>query len=123
MGVIEGIDRFEGRCSLKTWMYRILINRARTRGAGVPDPAVLVAAAVDEPVVDPTRFLPEGHRWGGFWADPPTVECPEEQALAKEMRGILGSVLDRLPTRAHVSQLRDMQDFTAEEVCAAPRHR
>ena len=119
MGVIEGIDRFEGRCSLKTWMYRILVNRARTRGERESRTRPFSSLPPSsEPVVDPARFRPDTHRWGGFWADPPTAELPEEQALAKEMRGILEFVIGRLPEAQRiVLSLRDMQDFSAEEVC------
>jgi RNA polymerase sigma-70 factor (ECF subfamily) len=119
MGVIEGIDRFEGRCSLKTWMYRILVNRARTRGERESRTRPFSSLTpVEEPVVDPGRFRPDSHRWGGFWADPPTAELPEQQALATEMRGMLKDVIAELPDAQRiVISLRDVQDFTAEEVC------
>ena len=71
MGVIEGIDRFEGRCSLKTWMYRILVNRARTRRAGVTDAPVLVAASVE-------RTRRRSHRASG-----PTLTGGEASGLIR----------------------------------------
>ena len=76
LGVLNGLDRFEGRASLKTWIFRILTNRAMTRGQREGRArAVLVARrrrAEDEPAVDPDRFLPEGDRWPGHWAISPT---------------------------------------------------
>jgi RNA polymerase sigma-70 factor (ECF subfamily) len=119
MGVIEGIDRFEGRCSLKTWMYRILVNRARTRGERESRTRPFSSLERDnEPVVDPARFVPAGHRWGGMWATPPSRNFPEEQTLAGETRGILQSVLEELPANQRtVLSLRDLQDLTSEEVC------
>src|SRR5436305_14436302 len=68
VGVLRGIDRFEGRSSLKTWIYRILMNTAKTRGQresrSIPFSA---AARDDEAAVDPDRFLGPDHRWAGGW--------------------------------------------------------
>src|SRR4051794_36818695 len=68
LAVLRGIDRFEGRSSLKTWIYRILINTAKTRGQresrSVPFSA---AASPDEPAIDPDRFLDADHRYAGGW--------------------------------------------------------
>src|SRR5947208_13016927 len=72
LAVLRGIDRFEGRSSLKTWIYRILMNTAKTRGRREAR-SIPFSAAVrgDEPVVDPDRFLGPGHRWpGGWWMGP-----------------------------------------------------
>src|SRR3954471_16491760 len=68
IAVLRGVDRFEGRSSLKTWIYRILINTAKTRGQresrSIPFSA---AAGGDEPSVDPDRFQTEEHRRAGGW--------------------------------------------------------
>ena len=119
IGVIEGIDRFEGRSSLKTWMYRILVNRARTRGEREARTSPFSSLAPsDEPTVDPDRFVPAGHRWSGMWATPPHTNVPEQRVLAGETREILQSVLDDLPPNQRaVLSLRDLQDLTSEEVC------
>src|SRR5688572_14899227 len=65
LAVIEGIDRFEGRAAVKTWMCRILVNKARTRGVrdkrSVPFSAL--AGADDDPTFPPDRFLPAGDAW------------------------------------------------------------
>src|SRR3954468_24019675 len=83
IAVLRGIDRFEGRSSLKTWIYRILINTAKTRGQresrSIPFSA---AASYDEPAVDPDRFLDAGHRWAGAWMlGPAEWMTPEEELL------------------------------------------
>src|SRR5437763_14368688 len=66
LAVLRGIDRFEGRSSLKTWIFRILLNTAKTRAQrearSIPFSA---AARADEPTVDPDRFLGANHRWAG----------------------------------------------------------
>src|SRR5436189_625724 len=81
LAVLRGIDRFEGRSSLKTWIYRILINTAKTRGQrearSVPFSAV---AQDDEPAIDPDRFLGADHRWAGGWMlGPGEWQTPEEE--------------------------------------------
>src|SRR5256886_12424176 len=74
LGVLKGLDGFEGRSSLKTWVFRILVNRARTRGQreARSQPFSAVGPAGKEPVVDPDRFYDTG-RWAGVWSAPPTV--------------------------------------------------
>jgi RNA polymerase sigma-70 factor (ECF subfamily) len=121
MGVIRGIDRFEGRSSLKTWLFRILVNRAKTRGEResrtVPFSALESGEA--EPAVDSGRFIGPGHRWSGFWATPPTrANPPEERVLAAEAVAVLQPVIDDLPPNQRlVLTLRDVEGFTAPEVC------
>src|SRR5438876_1107351 len=90
LGVLEGLSRFEGRSSLKTWIYRILINRAKTRGVresrSVPfSPLGASAEDADEPAVDPSRFRSTGY-WVDHWAEPPSVwddDTPEKLLLSK----------------------------------------
>jgi RNA polymerase sigma-70 factor (ECF subfamily) len=121
LGVIRGIDRFEGRSSLKTWLFRILVNRAKTRGEResrtVPFSSLDTGEA--EPAVDPDRFIGPGHRWSGFWAVPPTrANPPEEGVLAAEAVGVLQPVIDDLPPNQRlVITLRDIEGFSAPEVC------
>jgi RNA polymerase sigma-70 factor, ECF subfamily len=117
--VVEGISRFEGRSSLKTWMFRILVNRAISRGEreGRTRPFSSLSAGEDEPVVDPSRFHGPDFRWAGFWATPPSHNFPEERALMGETRALLASVIAELPPQqALVLSLRDVQDMSAEEV-------
>src|SRR6266545_1478131 len=87
LAVLNGIDRFEGRSNLKTWIFRILANRAKTRaereGRTIPFSALRNPEGVPESAVDADRFLdPEHPRWPGHWATPPT-QWPEERLLGQ----------------------------------------
>jgi RNA polymerase sigma-70 factor, ECF subfamily len=125
LGVLRGIDRFEGRSSLKTWLFRILVNRARTRGArehrSLPLSA-LEAAGGDEHV-DPDAFLDAGHpAWGGWWASYPCSweGIPDDRVLARETLVLAREALDALPERQReVLVLRDVIGMEPEEVCEA----
>jgi RNA polymerase sigma-70 factor (ECF subfamily) len=118
--IIEGIDRFEGRSSLKTWMFRILLNRSMTRGEreARTQPFSSLAPIDAEPVVDPARFFGGNHRLAGMWAAPPSQNYPEERALGSELRALLRSVIDELPPQqAIVLSLRDAEDMSSADVC------
>ena len=124
IGVLDGIDRFEARSSLKTWIFRILTNIAKTRaqreGRTVPFSALERPAAVPEAAVEPERFLPPDHdRWPGHWSAKPE-RWPEERLLAAETRAVVERAIDELPAaqRAVIS-LRDIEGWTAEEACNA----
>ena len=121
LGVIQGIDRFEQRSSLRTWMFRILVNRAKTRGEreGRARPFSSFRSGVDdEPAVDPDRFLSAG-RWAGFWSAPPSAEhLPDAGVLAAELGDRLTEAVAALPAAQRtVLELRDVQGLTAAEVC------
>jgi RNA polymerase sigma-70 factor, ECF subfamily len=122
LGVIRGIDRFEGRSALKTWMFRILVNRAKSRGEreGRTKPFSSLAPELesDEPSVDPDRFLDSG-RWCGFWQAPPSTQhLPEAHALAAEAgERVLAAIAVLPPNQRLVITLRDVQGFSSAEVC------
>jgi len=124
LGVLRGIDRFEGRSSLKTWIFQILTNTAKTRaereGRTVPLSA-LAGLEGDEPSVDPNRFLDEQHeRWPGHWAAPPSRwdELPEEALLGHETLAVLEQAIAALPDmQRRVIELRDVEGWTSQEVC------
>jgi len=113
IGVLNGIDRFESRSSLKTWIFSILTNIAKTRGQregrAVPFSALERPGDEREPAVDPDRFV------AGEWAAGPQP-WPEERLLAAETRGVVDRVIEQLPTaqRAVIS-LRDIEGWSAEE--------
>jgi RNA polymerase sigma-70 factor (ECF subfamily) len=117
LGVIQGIDRFEGRSSLKTWLFRILVNRAKTRGErearSRPFSSLAGELEADEPAVDPERF-----RTDGSWATPPSAHrLPEEEVLAAEAGEQLMAAIDALPpAQRTVIILRDVEGLSGPEV-------
>lgn len=127
LGVLHGLDRFEGRSSLKTWIFKILTNIAATRAArerrSVPFSALAVREAEDgEPSVDADRFFPPDHdRWPGHWALGPTRwETPEAGLLGAEVRELMLREIHRLPpAQRTVIALRDIEGWSAEDVCGA----
>jgi RNA polymerase sigma-70 factor (ECF subfamily) len=122
LAVIRGLPNFERRSSLKTWIFRILVNRAQTRGVRerrvVPFSAL--APSDDDPTVDPDRFLPPGHPVAGYWSATPTrfFELPEERLLAAEAAGLIAQAIAGLPDRQRrVIELRDVEGWESTEVC------
>jgi RNA polymerase sigma-70 factor, ECF subfamily len=127
LGVLNGIGTFESRATLKTWIFRILVNRAKTRaereGRTVPFSAFARDDEAGEPAVDPSRFLDASHpRWPGHWAAPPQRwdELPEECLLGRETLALAREAIDALPARQReVILLRDVDGWSPEEVCDA----
>lgn len=127
LGVLNGLDRFEGRSSLRTWIFRILTNRAKTRGERerrtVPF-ATLGERESEDGVtaVDPERFLPADHdRWPHHWAAPPRrwETSPEEALTSSETLRIVRSTIDGLsPMQRLVITMRDLEGWPAAEVCS-----
>jgi RNA polymerase sigma-70 factor, ECF subfamily len=120
--VVEGLDAFEGRSALRTWIFGIVINIARRRG--VRDarivPFASLATGDGEPAVDPGRFLPADHdRWPGHWAIPPEP-WPDAALETSEALAALRAAVEALPeAQRAVVILRDMVGCTAEETCNA----
>ncbi len=120
LGVLQGLRAFEGRSSLKTWIFRILINRAKSRGvregrmlrfSSLTDPH-----ADPEPAVEPGRFTD-----AGMWREPPVPwadETPEKLLLRAEVRQLIEEAIGELPPQQRVVlTLRDVTGLDAEEVC------
>ena len=120
LGVLQGLDRFEGRSSLKTWILRIVTNRARTRGERERRSVPLSAfESEDEPSVDPSRFRPETDRYPGGWWTPPDT-WPEERLLAGETIQMIQDAIAKLPSRQQeVILLRDVAGWDPEDVSTA----
>ncbi len=128
VGVIQGIWGFEGRSSLKTWIFRILINHAKTRavreGRTVPFAGV---GANDvggpEAAVSPERFHPADHPTEpGHWTSPPRDigTSPEGRLLAREAGERVQQAIDALPPNQRiVLTLRDIEGCSTDEVCNA----
>src|SRR3954469_6826804 len=123
LAVLNGIDRFEGRSSLKTWLFRILTNRAKTRGQRdgrtIPFSSLAGAGEDDEPAVDPDRFLGPDSAEPGAWAAPPRA-WPQDRILQKETLGVIQMAIDELPgAQREVIRLRDVEGWTPMEVAEA----
>ena len=126
LAVLNGIDRFEGRSSLKTWIFQILSNRAKTRAVrerrSAPFSALAADGDDDEAAVDADRFRGDGHRWAGHWAAAPSdwSHLPEQRLLGRETLEYVNAAIEMLPPRqADVIVLRDVEGWSPEEVCAA----
>jgi len=112
MGVVRGIGNFEGRSSLRTWLFRILVNRARTAGTRERRS---VAIGDAEPAVDPSRFDE-----AGAWQSPPEqwVEEADDRLRSGKLAGRVRSVIEELPARQReVVTLRDVEGLSSDEVC------
>lgn len=120
VGVLGGLRSFEGRSALKTWIFRILTNRAKTRavreGRSVPFSALGDAEGEHHPAVDPARFKPNG-----TWAEPPRrwdEDTPEKLAMQEEALRRLERAIDELPPNQRaVLTLRDLDGLESAEVC------
>jgi len=118
--VLGALERFEGRSSLKTWVFRILVNTAKTRaqreGRVIPFSALREPGRVPEAAVEPERFLPDDDPHAGGWASPPR-ELPEERLLAAETREVIRAAIEALPpSQRAVISLRDVAGWSSEEV-------
>jgi RNA polymerase sigma-70 factor (ECF subfamily) len=119
LAVLQGLDRFEGRSSLKTWIFSILTNRARTRA--VRDGRMVLFSEIrddesGDPAVDPDRFGPSGS-----WNEPPQpwdLASPEARAVSAQLAEHARNAIDELPgAQRAVVLLRDVEGCTAEEAC------
>ena len=119
VGVLRGIDGFEGRSSFRTWLFRILVNRARTAGARERR----TIAVGDTEAVSGTEAAVAAYRFdgGGSWASPPEhwIEEVEDRLEAGKLDGFLRTAIGDLPDRQRqVVTLRDIEGLTSEEVCS-----
>ena len=123
LAVIEGISRFEQRSSVKTWLYRILLNIARTRGAQESRsiPFAMHTAPGPESAVDPRRFKRLDPRGRGQWKRPPQPwDDPEQRALDAETFEVIERAVEHLPPdQREVLTMRDILGWSASEVCEA----
>jgi RNA polymerase sigma-70 factor (ECF subfamily) len=118
IAVLEGIERFEGRSTLRTWVFTILTNRAKTRAMRERRSIPFSALAGEGPAVEPERFLPTSDGWAGHWAAPLGPLPPDELLLASETRNHLAAAIrDLTPSQRSVLSLRDVEGWSADEVC------
>src|SRR5215210_7213334 len=116
LGVVRGLDGFEGRSSPRSWIFRILVNRARTRAVGDARSIPFCALEDDDrPTVEPAAFSADG-RWTSA---PPRLETdPQSSLLRRELREQLLDAVERLaPAQRVVITLRDLVGLPADEVC------
>jgi RNA polymerase sigma-70 factor, ECF subfamily len=122
LAVLEGIARFEGRSALRSWIFRILANRARTRAQreARTQPFSSLEDEGDGPTVDPARFQPDDHpQWPGHWSAPPSPWA-DARLMAGETLALAQRAIDALPPRQkQVVLLRDVEGCSPEEVCEA----
>jgi RNA polymerase sigma-70 factor (ECF subfamily) len=120
IGVLKGLDGFEGRSSFKSWIFRIAVNAAKAR-VGREQREVAASSLGDDrgPTVDPARFHDDG-RWVGHWSVPPAPwPQPDQQLLSAETGALIARAIDQLPPlQRQVIALRDTQGLDADETCA-----
>lgn len=126
LAMLRGLDRFEARSSLKTWLFHILVNRARTRGKregrSIPFSAMRSTSSNDddEPAVEAEQFLPADHRWTGHWQHFPDSwdTVPEERVLSEETQQVIRKAIAALPhNQREVITLRDIEGWSPGEAC------
>jgi RNA polymerase sigma-70 factor (ECF subfamily) len=122
IGVLQGIDRFEGRSSLRTWIFRILANLAKTRGIRESRSVPFASIGGDdpgEPAVSADRFQGPFAQFPGNWSTLPDDwhGIPDERLLASETLAVVRRAIDALPAnQAAVIRMRDVLGMTSEEV-------
>lgn len=124
MAVIESLDRFQGRSSIRTWICGILIHKAKDRG--VREKRHTTFSAFEpydddhEEAVDPSRFQQTGE-WAGHWAFPPQPwddQTPEKLLASKQAVDSMQRAIEALPaTLKEVLILRDVEGVEAKDVC------
>jgi RNA polymerase sigma-70 factor (ECF subfamily) len=123
IALLKGIAKFEGRSSVRTWLFKIMINIAKTRGVRERRDADAEIAAFTGGTVDPALFRTADEQWRGDWKEwtkypAPFPETPEGSVLYNELVGVARAELDRLPEwQRTVVTLRDMVGFDSGEVC------
>ncbi len=124
LAVLKGLDRFEGRSSLRTWVYRILVNTAKSRGVREHRTLPWSSLAGEDagPSLDPALFQSAGEAYPGHWRAAPAAwpaeVAVEGSVLAGEVRREIRTVLETLPDRQRiVLTLRDVLGHSSEEVC------
>lgn len=124
LAALESLDRFEGRSSLRTWLYGILVNVARGHARAERKLVPMSALADDEAAegaasVEPERFFPDGHEWAGHWTGMPVAfPGPEEEVQRRELRVALEAALEELPLiQRQIMIFCDVLGLTGEEAC------
>ena len=120
IAVVKGIAKFEGRSTIRTWLFAVLVNIAKARAIRERRDAEHAVAAFTGRTVDPARFRPAGDQLPGHWKEPPAPfpQTPEGSVLDKELIALAEREIERLPdSQRIVVSLRDMLGFDSNEVC------
>ncbi len=122
IALVKGISNFEGRSSLRTWLFAVMINIAKARGLRERRDADAAIAAYTRGTVDPARFRGGQDPYPGHWrpdeVPAPFPDTPEGSVLGEELVAVARRELDKLPDRQRmVVTLRDMLGFDSSEVC------
>jgi RNA polymerase sigma-70 factor (ECF subfamily) len=124
LGVLKGLDRFEGRSSLRTWIIRIVVNIAQTRGAREARsiPLSSLAPEGEEAAVEPERFRGPQEAFAGHWRQYPAnwELLPEQSVFGRETLDVVMRAVTALPpAQRQVIALRDISGWSSEDVCEA----
>ena len=121
LGVLQGLSRFEGRCTLKGWIFAIVANCAKSRGARDKRMVPLSSLAQDDEggaSVEPDRFLEDGHpRWPGHWSQPPQAWDADELVSRETLEAIATAMETLPPMQRAVMTMRDVEDLGSDETC------
>jgi len=118
LGVLQSLDRFEGRSSLKTWIIAIVINKAKTRAVREGRSVPFTSLEPDEPAVDPSRFRRRGEIYAGHWRSAPSA-APDVVAQDRETLWVaMRAIGDLPPAQQTVIRMRDLEGSSADEVCS-----
>jgi len=123
IALLQGLDRFESRSSLRTWLFTVMVNIAKTRGGRERRDADVQVLAFTGGTVDPARFRAAGQEWAGHWkerrAPVPFPDTPEGSVLRDELIAVTRRELDKLPVRQReVVTMRDVLGMESAEVSA-----
>lgn len=122
LGVIKGLDRFEGRSSVRTWILSILVNQAKTRGVREARSVPFATLEGEEPAVDADRFRGPHESYPGHWRAFPGDWGRSAAAAVQDretLRVVMGAIADLPATQQTVIRMRDVEGYSSEEVCAA----
>jgi RNA polymerase sigma-70 factor, ECF subfamily len=122
LAVIQGLDGFQGRSSLKTWIVSILVNKAKTRGVREARSVPFAALAGDEPAVPPERFRGPADPFPGHWRASPADWAASAASAVQDretLRVVMAAIAALPPAQQTVIRMRDVEGYSPEEVCAA----
>ena len=120
LGVLNGLDRFEGRSSLKTWIIAIVVNKAKTRAQREGRSVPFTSLEGDEPAVDAARFRGRGDTYPGHWRASPADWGGAPDVITQDretLRVAMGAIAALPPVQQTVMRMRDLEGSSAEEVC------